>query len=246
MKQAIAGVAPSTVQEVTVMETWPSISRFPSGRFLGRCYSIEAGFYIFTIGNFIALASIPHALFLYFFRLMPSLFGLPGHGARFRLTNRRVIEFHNEVRIGAGPRWMRVVAGIKTMVIAAIAFVLVQQFWIGWAWPAGMWQTGVTALCAIVFLAGVLPIIAPVPIPVFVYAVETKSIELDRFDSVTIERQPGQEWFDAGDLVFRNGEVETFRLEGVSRPDGFLHTIRKSHQSYVGVKQALARELATA
>jgi hypothetical protein len=36
--------------------------------------------------------------------------------------------------------------------------------------------------------------------------------------------------------------VETFRLEAVSRPDSFRHTCLKSHVSFVGVKQALARQ----
>ena len=48
-----------------------------------------------------------------------------------------------------------------------------------------------------------------------------KSIDLDRFDSIEIDIEPGYEWYDAGDLVFRQGEVERFRLEGVSRPQAF-------------------------
>src|SRR6266404_1698398 len=41
-----------------------------------------------------------------------------------------------------------------------------------------------------------------------------KSVDLDRFDSITIDIQPGQAWYHAGDLVFKQGNVETFRLEG--------------------------------
>jgi hypothetical protein len=69
--------------------------------------------------------------------------------------------------------------------------------------------------------------------------VEDKAIDLDRFDSVTIVVQPGQDWYDAGDLVFKLGNVETFRLVGVSRPAAFRATILKSHMAHTGVKRAL-------
>ncbi len=69
---------------------------------------------------------------------------------------------------------------------------------------------------------------------------EEKAIELDRFDSIETEVDPGDEWYDAGDLVFRRGDIETFRLEGVSRPEAFRHVCQKSHQAYVGVEAALA------
>lgn len=74
---------------------------------------------------------------------------------------------------------------------------------------------------------------------------ESKSIGLDRFDSVDVELLPGQQWYDAGDLVFRRGDVETFRLEGVSRPHAFRETCIKAQKSFVGVKQALEFEAAT-
>lgn len=70
--------------------------------------------------------------------------------------------------------------------------------------------------------------------------VEDKAIDLDRFDSVTIVVQPGQDWYDAGDLVFKLGNVETFRLVGVSRPAAFRSTVLKSHIAHAGVKRALA------
>lgn len=86
MKQPIAGVAPPELGEVTVMTVWPSIAVLGLGRFLGRLYSIKAGFgYIFTVGNLIVLLSIPLALLLYFVRLAP------GINRRYRLTNQRVI-----------------------------------------------------------------------------------------------------------------------------------------------------------
>lgn len=71
-------------------------------------------------------------------------------------------------------------------------------------------------------------------------AQEEKSIELDRFDTIEVEGDSGDAWFQAGDLVFRNGDVERFRLEGVSRPEAFRQICMKSHRAYVGVQKALA------
>src|SRR5262245_45766490 len=67
--------------------------------------------------------------------------------------------------------------------------------------------------------------------------VEDKAVDLDRFDSIAVEVQPGQAWYHAGDLVFRLGNVETFRLEGVSRPAAFRETCLKSHVAYATVKR---------
>ena len=49
---------------------------------------------------------------------------------------------------------------------------------------------------------------------------------------------PGQAWYHAGDLVFKLGNVETFRLEGVSRPAAFRETCLKSHLAHSTVKAA--------
>jgi hypothetical protein len=68
-------------------------------------------------------------------------------------------------------------------------------------------------------------------------SVQDKAVDLDRFDSVLIDVRPGQAWYDAGDLVFKLGNVETFRLEGVSRPDSFRETCLKSHLAYSTVKK---------
>ena len=70
-------------------------------------------------------------------------------------------------------------------------------------------------------------------------AQEEKSIEFDRFDAIDVEIAPGDEWYKSGDLVFRLGNTERFRLEGVSRPKAFREICWKSHKSYVGVKQAV-------
>ena len=42
MKQAIAGVAPTEFDEVTMMVVWPSIAATAIGRFCGRLYAITA------------------------------------------------------------------------------------------------------------------------------------------------------------------------------------------------------------
>jgi hypothetical protein len=77
-------------------------------------------------------------------------------------------------------------------------------------------------------------------------AVEERSVDLDRFDSIDVVVQPGQAWYHAGDLVFRLGATETFRLQGVSRPESFRAACIKAHMAYVGVRKALGRELAHA
>ena len=167
MKQAIAGVAPAQSVEATVMTVWSSIAALPSGRFLGRLYSIRwPDVYIFRLGNVFALLSaiLAVAPILYFWRLLPRF------GSRYTLTNRRVV--------------------IQTAVTAA----------------------------------------------------ERSSIGLENFDSLEIDVLPGQEWFVAGDLSFRNGGREVFRLKGVSRPEPFRQTCLKSRLAYVGVKEALQRQ----
>src|SRR5262245_58917289 len=92
MKQAIAGVAPSQLQEVTVTIEWPTIAATGFGRFLGRLYEKKAGFWIFTIGRLFMGLTVPFGLFLYFWMLAP------WNVRRYRLTNRRII-------IESGPKF---------------------------------------------------------------------------------------------------------------------------------------------
>lgn len=68
--------------------------------------------------------------------------------------------------------------------------------------------------------------------------VEAKSVSLDRFDSIEVDQLPGQHWYKAGDLIFKNGQVETFRLAGVSRPETFRQTCLKAHMSFAGIQKA--------
>lgn len=65
-------------------------------------------------------------------------------------------------------------------------------------------------------------------------AVDQWWVDFDRFDSIDVEVLPGQEWYPAGDLIFRNGQIETFRLSGVSRPETFRHTCLAARRGYLG------------
>jgi hypothetical protein len=85
MKPPLPGVAPPELGEVNAMTVWPSIGSHPLGRLIGRLCSNRAGFGIFTLGNFWALATIPFSLVLYFWLKMPYLC------KRYTLTNRRII-----------------------------------------------------------------------------------------------------------------------------------------------------------
>jgi hypothetical protein len=166
MKQAIPGVSPASVTESRIMTVWPSISMYGLARAFGRWYVNRTGWYVFTLGNFLALALAPLSAKLYLYRVLPFV------GERYTLTNRRVI-IHR---------------GIPYL--------------------------------------------------------ERQSVALDRFDSIEIQVRPGQAWYHAGDLVFRQGEVETFRLEAVGRPEGFRQACLKARMAYLGVKKAMERETA--
>lgn len=160
MKQPIAGVAPPELSEATVMIVYPSLGATGIGRFLGQQYLIDVGWGVVTLGNLIALASIPLVVPLFFLLINPVT------GRRYRLTNRRLI-------IERG------VQGIP-------------EQW----------------------------------------------VELDRFDSIEVQVQPGQEWFPAGNLIFRKGQIETFRLLGVKRPETFRQTILKTARGYLGAAES--------
>ena len=122
MKQPIAGVTPAESEETTIMEVWPSVARYSVARVLGRLFAIDAGIYVFKIGNLIALAAIPVGLALYFFRLLPKIRNLPGvpHGSFYKLTNRRVVELHNEFHLGPGSQFLGTLAGCGGAAIGGV------------------------------------------------------------------------------------------------------------------------------
>ena len=178
MKQAIAGVAPPELGEVTIMTVWPSMAKFAPARWLGRRYQNQTGIPpVLTLGRFMALASIPVSLGMFAAKL-----AWPGFCRRYRLTNRRVI-------IEKPPR------------IRDVALGLFKAKW-----------------------------------------TEEWSVDLDDFDEIEVVVLPGQEWYPAGDLVFRHGKLETFRLLAVQRPETFRRTCLKAQQAYAAVKKAVARE----
>lgn len=187
MKQAIAGVAPPALGEVTVMTVWPSLAALKGGRFFGQMYENQSGINILgipvTVGRIIALLSIPLILPPYFLMLLPCFIYLPKLGPlpriyipnplcrRYRLTNRRVIIEHATSGDVQG------------------------------------------------------------------------AVSLDDFDAIDVEVLPGQAWYPAGELIFRHGKVETFRLSGVPRPETFRQTCLKAQRAHASVKQAAARQL---
>jgi len=168
MKQAIAGVSPPGLGEVTVMTIWPSIAASGPGRWIGQMCSIRWPHPIFSIGKVFALALAPAAAALILVRFAIPLLTLGVVNStckRYRLTNRRVI---------------------------------IEQ--------------------------GLLPH-------------EEASVGLDAFDTIEVQVLPGQKWYPAGELIFRHGNIETFRLAGVLRPETFRRVCLKSHVSYVAVAQ---------
>jgi hypothetical protein len=66
---------------------------------------------------------------------------------------------------------------------------------------------------------------------------QEKAIALNDFDDIKIETKSGQEWYDAGDLVFLRQSNEVFRLEGVSRPEPFLQGCMKAQQAFCSVDE---------
>jgi hypothetical protein len=76
---------PSELAEVTCKVVWPTISATHSGRIVGQLASVRFGIGHFTIGNLLALATIPVSLAVFAWQLMPIIC------RRYTLTNRRII-----------------------------------------------------------------------------------------------------------------------------------------------------------
>jgi hypothetical protein len=71
---------------------------------------------------------------------------------------------------------------------------------------------------------------------------EDASVALDNFDAIDVVVLPGQAWYPAGELIFRKGTVETFRLSGVPRAETFRQTCLKAQRANSTVKQAIERQ----
>jgi hypothetical protein len=169
-KQAIPGVAPPDVAEVTMMTVYPSNAVSSLGRALGQMFANKLGAPPVTLGNFLALATIPVSLVLFFYLLIPFTY------RRYVLTNRRLI---------------------------------VKKGWRG---------------------------------------IDEKWVQLDGFDAIEIQILPGQQWYHSGEMIFKKGAVETFRISGVPRPEPFRETCLKAQRAFVGIAAVVSRQghLATA
>lgn len=62
-------------------------------------------------------------------------------------------------------------------------------------------------------------------------------VDLEQFDAIDVQQLAGQAWFHAGELIFRRGATETFRLSGVIRPETFRHTCLKAQRAHTSVKK---------
>ncbi len=67
-----------------------------------------------------------------------------------------------------------------------------------------------------------------------------QSIALEGFDAINVHVLPGQEWYDAGDLVFLQNGVERLRLSGVNRPEPFRQSCLKAQQALVSVRACVS------
>jgi len=75
-----------------------------------------------------------------------------------------------------------------------------------------------------------------------IFAKPERWVELDDYDTIEIDVLPGQEWYRAGQLIFRNGDVETFRLAAVPYPDSFRHTCLAARNAFVEVQRICAEQ----
>jgi hypothetical protein len=99
MHHPIAGVTPSELAEVTCRVVWPTIGAMRAGRFVGQAAAVHTGWgEFFTLGKLLAVATIPIALAVFAWQLMPYVC------RRYALSNRRII-----IRKGLMPvdeRWI--------------------------------------------------------------------------------------------------------------------------------------------
>jgi PH (Pleckstrin Homology) domain-containing protein len=72
--------------------------------------------------------------------------------------------------------------------------------------------------------------------------VEGKSIDLDEFDTIEVRVTPGQEFFHAGDVIFKRGSEEVLSLSGVSRPEPFRQVCLKAQTALLSVRAVLEQQ----
>ena len=74
---------------------------------------------------------------------------------------------------------------------------------------------------------------------------EERSIGLDQFDAIEVRVTPGQEFFHAGDLIFKRGSEEVLTLSGVSRPEPFRQVCLKTQTALLSVRAVLEQQAAS-
>ncbi len=80
--------------EAIAKVVWPTIGATSCGRLVGRLCAIRLGVgRVFTLGNLLALATIPISLAVFFWQLMPGVI------RRYGLTSRRIVVFKGLVRM---------------------------------------------------------------------------------------------------------------------------------------------------
>ncbi len=158
---------PPTFEEKPLQVIWPSIAAFRSGRWIGRVAQLQWGIGpILTAGNLLAVLSIPLALGLFLWKLLPYVC------QRYLITTHRVV----------------VLRGLKPE--------------------------------------------------------EERAIAWEQFDQLRVEQLPGQQWFNAGELVFFEQGREVFRLSGVLHPETVLRSCSKAKVALVSTQQVVATECA--
>ena len=75
-----------------------------------------------------------------------------------------------------------------------------------------------------------------------IFAKPERWVSLDDFDTINIEIGPGQGFYHAGQLIFKHGDVETFRLAAVTRPETFRHTCLAARKAYVEVQRIVQQQ----
>jgi hypothetical protein len=71
---------------------------------------------------------------------------------------------------------------------------------------------------------------------------DVRWIGLDEFDRIDVDVLPGQQWLRAGDLVFRSGGNEVFRLPGIPRPAIFRQVCQTQRDALVEIQPTVERE----
>ncbi len=189
------------------------------------------------------------------------------HKLRIGFANLRDLDVRDAPYTYAGFRMIQAIAGVAPPAFGEVTNMIVWPTIA--ARPEGRWvgqMCGIQAGLGTFFTVGKLMALAMIPVAVGLFAMslapwaawrykltnrrliklrgplgkEDSSIPLDGFDAIEVKVLPGQEWFPAGELIFRKGPVEVFQLSGVSRPETFRQACLKSRNAFVGVRDALA------